>query len=59
VEPYGIPKKSLTGDNTERVDPRMLQVIYRLQTGGSRIYVGQQMDVFVDCSSDTEPSGDG
>ena len=30
VEPYIIPKKSLTGDNTERVDTRVLQVVYVL-----------------------------
>ena len=30
VEPYVIPKKSLTGDNTERVDTGVLQVIYEL-----------------------------
>ena len=29
VEPYVIPKKSLTGDNTERVDTRVLQVDLR------------------------------
>ena len=31
VEPYVIPKKSLTGDNTERVDTRVLQVIYQVE----------------------------
>jgi len=30
-EPYVIPKKSLTGDSTERVDTRVLQVIYRVK----------------------------
>ncbi|HEY7423169.1 MAG TPA: HlyD family efflux transporter periplasmic adaptor subunit [Gemmataceae bacterium] len=48
VEPYVIPKKSLTGDNTERVDTRVLQVIYVLKTEGKPIYVGQQLDVFID-----------
>jgi multidrug resistance efflux pump len=48
VEPYVIPKKSLTGDNTERVDTRVLQVIYALDTKGKAVYVGQQLDVFVD-----------
>jgi HlyD family secretion protein len=48
VEPYVIPKKSLTGDNTERVDTRVLQVIYSLKTEGKPIYVGQQLDVFFD-----------
>ncbi|MEX0586076.1 MAG: HlyD family efflux transporter periplasmic adaptor subunit [Pirellulales bacterium] len=47
VEPYVVPKKSLTGDNTERVDTRVLQVIYALEPGTERVYVGQQMDVFV------------
>jgi multidrug efflux pump subunit AcrA (membrane-fusion protein) len=48
VEPYVIPKKSLTGDNTERVDTRVLQVIYALDVTGKPVYVGQQMDVFID-----------
>src|SRR5262245_27111990 len=29
-EPYVVPKKSLTGDSTERVDTRVLQAIYRI-----------------------------
>jgi HlyD family secretion protein len=50
VEPYVIPKKSLTGDNTERVDVRVLQVIYAIDTRGARLFVGQQLDVFVKAS---------
>jgi HlyD family secretion protein len=50
VEPYVIPKKSLTGDNTERVDVRVLQVIYEIDTQGKRLFVGQQLDVFIDAS---------
>src|SRR5215211_1371160 len=30
-EPFVVPKKSLTGDSTERVDTRVLQVIYRVE----------------------------
>ncbi len=48
VEPYVIPKRSLTGDNTERVDTRVLQVIYSIKPEGKPIYVGQQLDVFLD-----------
>ncbi len=48
LEPYLVPKKSLTGDNTERVDTRVLQVIYALADGDCGVYVGQQVDVFVD-----------
>ena len=42
-----IPKKALTGDNTERVDTRVLQVIFAIEPGTERIYVGQQLDVFI------------
>ena len=48
IEPYVIPKRSLTGDSTERVDTRVLQVLYAFDGGKLPIYVGQQMDVFVD-----------
>jgi HlyD family secretion protein len=47
VDPYVIPKKSLTGSNTERVDTRVLQVIYAIDTTDRPLYVGQQMDVFL------------
>ncbi|HXJ33976.1 MAG TPA: efflux RND transporter periplasmic adaptor subunit [Candidatus Eisenbacteria bacterium] len=47
-EPYVIPKQSLTGDSTERVDTRVLQVIYSFDEGTLPVYVGQQMDVFIE-----------
>ena len=48
VEPYVIPKKSLTGDNSERVDTRVLQVVYALPDARDiPLYVGQQMDVYL------------
>ena len=47
-EPYVIPKKSLTGDSTERVDTRVLQVIYRVKNQDAPLYVGQQMDVYIE-----------
>jgi len=46
-EPYVIPKKNLTGDSTERVDTRVLQVIFALEKDAP-VYAGQQMDVFID-----------
>jgi hypothetical protein len=48
IEPYVVPKRSLTGDSTERVDTRVLQVLYAFEGGRLPIYVGQQMDVFID-----------
>ena len=48
VEPFVVPKRSLTGMNTERVDTRVLQVIYELEPTEQQLYVGQQVDVFID-----------
>ncbi|MEI6712269.1 MAG: biotin/lipoyl-binding protein [Verrucomicrobiota bacterium] len=47
IEPYILPKKSLTGESSERVDTRVLQVIFRFERPQTPIYVGQQMDVFL------------
>jgi RND family efflux transporter MFP subunit len=46
-EPYVLPKQSLTGDSTERTDTRVLQAIYRVDSVGAPLFVGQQMDVFI------------
>jgi multidrug efflux pump subunit AcrA (membrane-fusion protein) len=59
VEPYVIPKKSLTGDNTERVDTRVLQVIYRLDRDEPGFYVGMQVDVFLNGDATTLASRPG
>jgi len=47
-EPFVIPKRSLTGDASERVDTRVLQVLYSFDRGSLPLYVGQQMDVFIE-----------
>ena len=55
IEPYVIPKVSLTGSSIERVDTRVLQVIYQFERPTDRaIFVGQQMDVYID--ADVAPS---
>ncbi len=50
IEPYVSPKRSLTGESTERVDTRVLEVIFTFQNPDVPIYVGQQMDVFIDAT---------
>lgn len=48
IEPFVIPKVSLTGSSTERVDTRVLQVIYSFSRPKEQpLYVGQQVDVFI------------
>jgi RND family efflux transporter MFP subunit len=49
-EPYVIPKRSLTGESTERVDTRVLQVIYSFDKKDLPIFVGQLVDVFMESS---------
>jgi len=51
IEPFVIPKASLTGASIERVDTRVLQVIYQFdRPADHNIFVGQQMDVYIDTS---------
>lgn len=64
IEPFVVPKRSLTGESTERVDTRVLQVLYAFDRNALRnLYVGQQMDVFIEDvlskekGSSTVPSG--
>jgi len=56
VEPYVVPKKSLTGDSTEQVDTRVLQALYSFDRNQLPVYVGQQMDVFIEAR---DYAGDG
>ncbi len=47
-EPYVIPKRALSGQPTEHVDTRALQVIYRITAPDPSPFVGQQVDVFIE-----------
>jgi multidrug resistance efflux pump len=58
VQPMVVPKIDLSGDSSERVDTRVLPVIYTFDRGTLPIYVGEQMDICIDASAitATEPS---
>ncbi|MBL9137430.1 MAG: efflux RND transporter periplasmic adaptor subunit [Verrucomicrobiales bacterium] len=59
IEPYVVPKVSLTGASTERVDTRVLQVIYSFRRPADRaVYVGQQVDLFVKSDHESVTEGD-
>ena len=47
VEPYIIPKTSFTGATIERIDTRVLQVLYRFEKKDLPIYPGQLLDVYI------------
>lgn len=48
TDPAVVPKVLLTGDSTQRTDTRVLQVIYSFARASLPVYVGQQMDVFIE-----------
>ncbi|MBN9120159.1 MAG: efflux RND transporter periplasmic adaptor subunit [Planctomycetes bacterium] len=53
LEPFIVPKTSLTGVNTERVDTRVVQVIFAVDPENplvqqKKVLVGQLVDVFID-----------
>ncbi len=56
VDPYVVPKTQLTGESTEQTDTRVLQVIYSVKKGSLPIYVGQQIDTYIEtpCSLSAE-----
>lgn len=47
AEPQVVPKRSLTNSASERVDVRVLQVIYELPETQGLFRVGQQVDAFI------------
>lgn len=48
IEPYLIPKRALSGDTAEKVDTRVLQVIYRFKRGELPIYPGEMVDIYLE-----------
>jgi multidrug efflux pump subunit AcrA (membrane-fusion protein) len=48
VEPLLVPRTALRGEAGERSDTRVLQVLYEFDPGKEPVYVGQQMDVFIE-----------
>jgi multidrug resistance efflux pump len=60
LEPFVVPKTSLTGANTERVDTRVVQVIYAVDPSNRlvqerKVLVGQLVDVFIDARQTNPP----
>jgi HlyD family secretion protein len=56
IEPYVTPRTSLTGLATERLDVRVLQVVYSFDRSRLPVYVGQQMDVFIQAPAVPAPA---
>ncbi len=48
VVPLVQPKRTLTGEAAERIDTRVVQVIYELGRGTHRVQPGQVVDVYIE-----------
>ncbi len=48
LEPLVVPKRALSGQATERVDTRVMQVIYAIEKASGTVRPGQQIDVFIE-----------
>jgi len=59
VEPYMVAKTSLTGSSTERVDTRVLQVLYSFDPRELPSFVGQQVDVFIEAKGLEQAAAEG
>ena len=55
--PVVIPKKTLTGDNAERIDTRVLQLIYRFTDANPGVLPGQVLDVYVETGTGEATAG--
>ncbi len=55
IEPYVLPKLTLTGRTTERTDVRVLQVVYEFEHAEWPVYAGQEVDVFIEAAPVGEP----
>lgn len=55
LEPYVVPKSSFTGETAERVDTRVLQVLYNFEKGNLPVYMGQVLSVYIEADPVNPP----
>lgn len=60
IEPYARPKGDLAGDNLERVDTRVIDVVFEVVgRPGRAMYPGQALDVFIEAAKEPMQGGAG
>lgn len=47
-EPFMIPKKYLMNAVDEKVDTQVFEILYRITKKDARLFIGEQMDVFIE-----------
>lgn len=53
IEPYALPKSQITGSNTERIDTRVVEVVFLVEGKHPPLYPGQVVDVFIEAAQET------
>jgi HlyD family secretion protein len=48
LEPFMVQKKYLTNSAAEKVDSQVLEIVYRIAQKEPPLFIGEQMDVFID-----------
>lgn len=48
IEPYVTSKQNVTHDILEKIDSRVMNVVYKIEQEGKPLVVGQPMDVFIE-----------
>lgn len=48
LEPYAQQKQQLSGESTELIDTRIIEGVYRIEGDPQNIYIGQQLEVFIE-----------
>lgn len=51
LEPFAGRKDQLRGSGRELIDTRVVEIIYKLEKQNLDLYIGQQMDVFIESAS--------
>lgn len=57
TEPVVVPKSALQGASTERTDTRVLQILYSFTRGSLPVYIGEQLDVYIEVPPAASSSG--
>ena len=52
IEPVAGAKDKLKGTGSELIDTRIVDVIYQINNNPSNLYIGQQLDVFIESKSE-------
>jgi hypothetical protein len=54
TEPFVVPKTALSGETTEQVDTRVLQIVFSFGRADLPVYAGQQVDVYIEAPPNPE-----